>query len=53
MLPVMSKIIEKTIHILTLEYLINMTYFISIIQVFARIFLTDSCLVQHTDFILR
>ena len=37
-LPVVSKIIQKTIQIQTQEYLDRMTYFISINQVFARIF---------------
>ena len=37
-LPVVSKIIQKTIQIQTQEYLDRMTYFISINQVFVRIF---------------
>ena len=56
LLPVASKIIQETIHIETQNYLDKnglLYRYQSVSQVFAQIFLTDSCLVQLTDFILR
>ena len=53
LLPVVSKIIEKTIQIQTQEYLDKNGLLYKYQSGFRANFSTDSCLVQLTDFILR
>ena len=52
LLPVVSKIIEKTIQIPTQEYLDKNGSLCKYQSGFRANFSTDSCLVEHTDFIL-
>ena len=53
LLPVVSKIIEKTVQIQTQEYLDKNGLLYKYQSGFCANFSTDSCLVQLTDFILR
>ena len=51
--PLISKVIEKAIHLQTQEYLDKNGLFINFNQVLGKIFSTDSCLVQLTDYIFK
>ena len=51
--PLISKVIEKAIHLQTQEYLDKNGLFINFNQVLGKNFSTDSCLVQLTDYIFK